>query len=222
MVAGLSPRSTCSVDEAVDILVADRSQRLLADGGGELLQVKALILPGVGGGIAQRLAQLTTTAEFPPSMKRPPRGSVESVLESILRTGGRHLAPSPDMNGGIYNRSTLNRFVSADSIIPEPGSSQAFNRYSYVYNSPTLYVDPSGHCGGDPDNHNPFDDNGDILLDCTYGNFNAMSIEQRIAGMLAFMQMRTELHDWFNNIVGIMGMAIVTSVWQSLAVGCRW
>lgn len=30
--------------------------------------------------------------------------------------------------------------------MPEPGNPQALNRYSYVYNSPTRYTDPSGHC----------------------------------------------------------------------------
>jgi len=39
----------------------------------------------------------------------------------------------------------LRRFVQADSIVPEPGNPQSLNRYSYVYNNPLRYIDPSGH-----------------------------------------------------------------------------
>jgi len=39
----------------------------------------------------------------------------------------------------------LGRFVSADTVVPEPGNPQAFNRYSYVLGNPLKYVDPSGH-----------------------------------------------------------------------------
>ena len=35
--------------------------------------------------------------------------------------------------------------MSVDSIVPEPGNPQAFNRYSYVLGNPLRYVDPSGH-----------------------------------------------------------------------------
>ena len=39
----------------------------------------------------------------------------------------------------------LSRFTSADSIVPQPGNPQAWDRYSYVQNSPINYTDPSGH-----------------------------------------------------------------------------
>ena len=38
----------------------------------------------------------------------------------------------------------LGRFLAPDPIVPEPGNPQAFNRYSYVYNNPYKYTDPSG------------------------------------------------------------------------------
>jgi RHS repeat-associated protein len=41
--------------------------------------------------------------------------------------------------------SALGRFVQADSIIPNPGDPVAWDRYSYVRNSPLRYVDPTGH-----------------------------------------------------------------------------
>jgi hypothetical protein len=44
-----------------------------------------------------------------------------------------------------FYHPALGRFVSADTIVPEPGNPQDFNRYSYVQNNPINYVDPSGH-----------------------------------------------------------------------------
>ncbi|MCP5099823.1 MAG: RHS repeat-associated core domain-containing protein, partial [Chloroflexi bacterium] len=43
----------------------------------------------------------------------------------------------------------LNRFSSADTIVPNPANPQSFNRFSYVGNNPLKYIDPSGHCGAD-------------------------------------------------------------------------
>ena len=37
------------------------------------------------------------------------------------------------------------RFCTPDPIVPAPGYPPALNRYSYVYNNPLKYVDPSGH-----------------------------------------------------------------------------
>ncbi len=44
----------------------------------------------------------------------------------------------------------LGRFVSADTIVPGAGNSQAYNRYMYVLGNPLGRTDPSGHgaCGG--------------------------------------------------------------------------
>jgi hypothetical protein len=44
-----------------------------------------------------------------------------------------------------YYAPTLGRFIQADTIIPNPGSSQDFNRYTYVRNNPLKYIDPTGH-----------------------------------------------------------------------------
>jgi RHS repeat-associated protein len=45
-----------------------------------------------------------------------------------------------------YYDGALGRFVQPDTIIPNPYNPQALNRYSYVYNNPLRYRDPSGHC----------------------------------------------------------------------------
>lgn len=39
----------------------------------------------------------------------------------------------------------INRFASADTIVPNAKNPQSFNRYSYSYNNPVKYRDPSGH-----------------------------------------------------------------------------
>jgi RHS repeat-associated protein len=49
-----------------------------------------------------------------------------------------------DYNARFYS-SRLGRFISPDSIVPEPRNPQAWNRYSYTINNPLKYVDPSGH-----------------------------------------------------------------------------
>jgi RHS repeat-associated protein len=47
------------------------------------------------------------------------------------------------MNGRVYDQIT-GRFLSADPFVPDPEFTQSFNRYSYVYNNPLTYTDPSG------------------------------------------------------------------------------
>jgi hypothetical protein len=37
------------------------------------------------------------------------------------------------------------RFISADTIVPDPGNPQDFNRYTYVRNNPLGYTDPTGN-----------------------------------------------------------------------------
>jgi deazaflavin-dependent oxidoreductase (nitroreductase family) len=50
---------------------------------------------------------------------------------------------------GVY----LNRWIQPDTIVPEPGNPQSLNRFSYSYNNPVRYTDPTGHkpCSDDPE-----------------------------------------------------------------------
>ncbi len=43
----------------------------------------------------------------------------------------------------------LGRFLQPDTLVPGAGNPQAFNRYSYGYNNPSRFSDPSGHLGKD-------------------------------------------------------------------------
>jgi RHS repeat-associated protein len=44
-----------------------------------------------------------------------------------------------------YYVSSIGRFASADSLVPDPAAPQSHNRYSYSLNNPTNYSDPTGH-----------------------------------------------------------------------------
>jgi RHS repeat-associated protein len=58
---------------------------------------------------------------------------LESALGSVYHMGAR------------FYDSALGRWLSADTIVPEPGNPQSLNRFSYCLNNPLAYVDPSGH-----------------------------------------------------------------------------
>ena len=47
--------------------------------------------------------------------------------------------------GARYYDPVLGRFISADTLVPEPGNPQALNRYAYGLNNPLKYTDPTGH-----------------------------------------------------------------------------
>lgn len=49
-----------------------------------------------------------------------------------------------NMNARLYD-PLLGRFVSADTVLPDPLNLQSVNRYSYALNNPFRYTDPSGH-----------------------------------------------------------------------------
>ncbi len=54
-----------------------------------------------------------------------------------------------NMNGRIHD-PVLGRFISPDPYIQEPTNAQNYNRYSYVWNNPLRFTDPSGYMGFDP------------------------------------------------------------------------
>ncbi|MBP6473498.1 MAG: RHS repeat-associated core domain-containing protein [Chloroflexi bacterium] len=67
-------------------------------------------------------------------------------------------------NARFYAPS-LGRFLSADSIVPDPTNPQSLNRYSYTWNSPLNLIDPTGHreCGASDD--------------CSYGGIMSPKID---------------------------------------------
>ena len=49
--------------------------------------------------------------------------------------------------GARWYEVRIGRWVSADTIIPDPTNPQSLNRYSYVSNNPCNLIDPTGYCG---------------------------------------------------------------------------
>jgi RHS repeat-associated protein len=68
-----------------------------------------------------------------PTDYRFTRQRIESAL-GIYQMGARWYDPY------------TNRWVSPDTIIPDPTNPQSLNRYSYSLESPLTYTDPDGHC----------------------------------------------------------------------------
>ena len=89
-----------------------------------------------------------------------PWGEIPDTWDNALPTdytytGQREANPSPgirllDYNARHYYPFT-GRFISPDTIVPEPGNPQSLNRYSYANNNALRYTDPSGYAaiGGD-------------------------------------------------------------------------
>ncbi|MFL0803131.1 MAG: hypothetical protein K6L81_05405 [Agarilytica sp.] len=48
------------------------------------------------------------------------------------------------MNGRVYD-PVIGRFLSPDPLVQAPYNSQSYNRYTYVFNNPLSFVDPTGY-----------------------------------------------------------------------------
>ncbi len=70
---------------------------------------------------------------------------------SSLNTDRKFTGQTEDQSIGLYWYASraydpdTGRFCTPDPIVPAPGYPPALNRYSYVYNNPLKYTDPSGH-----------------------------------------------------------------------------
>lgn len=72
-------------------------------------------------------------------------------LQSSFKVSNRFTGQVSDDETGLYYYVAryydpeLGRFIQADTIIPDFGDPQSYNRYCYVRNNPLRYTDPSGH-----------------------------------------------------------------------------
>jgi RHS repeat-associated protein len=83
------------------------------------------------------------------NFRTPPTGSNPTITNHGY-TGHRHNNTGNDNLGLIYMNARyylpeVGRFISPDTIVPEPGNPQSFNRHAYSANNPVKYNDPSGH-----------------------------------------------------------------------------
>ncbi|MFN0246954.1 MAG: RHS repeat-associated core domain-containing protein [Kofleriaceae bacterium] len=72
--------------------------------------------------------------------------STGAIANDVTLANGRSDEDLPlvDMGARFYD-PRLGRFISADTIVPDPFDSQALDQYAYVLNSPPNYTDPTGH-----------------------------------------------------------------------------
>jgi len=76
-----------------------------------------------------------------------PRADVGSITQTDKTYTGQRDVPDTglmDYRARMYS-PWLGRFIQPDTIVPGAGNSQAWNRYSYVLNSPLTFIDPTGH-----------------------------------------------------------------------------
>ena len=71
---------------------------------------------------------------------------------SLYRSIGKHLDEFGliNMNGRMYD-PVLRRFLGADPVVQKPAFSQSYNGYSYCFNNPLKYLDPTGFIATDGD-----------------------------------------------------------------------
>ena len=73
------------------------------------------------------------------------RNSTGSLPTNKLFTGQRSDNTGLYYYGARYYDPEIGRFISADTIVPNPSNPQSLNRYSYCLNNPLKYTDPTGH-----------------------------------------------------------------------------
>jgi RHS repeat-associated protein len=75
----------------------------------------------------------------------------ERLGSGTLPTDYRFTGQRKEQSLGIYAMGarwydpSLNRWLSADTLVPDSNDPPSFNRYSWVRNNPLIYVDPTGH-----------------------------------------------------------------------------
>jgi RHS repeat-associated protein len=70
-----------------------------------------------------------------------------STWASSYRFTGQEFDPEYDLynyNARLYD-PIMSRFITPDTIVPNPYNPQSLNRYTYCHNNPLNYIDPSGH-----------------------------------------------------------------------------
>jgi hypothetical protein len=69
--------------------------------------------------------------------------------EGIVSVGAKSREPGEAGNGRVYDL-VVGRFLSPDPVIQSPDFTQNYNGYSYCFNNPLKYTDPSGYSAYNP------------------------------------------------------------------------
>ena len=90
---------------------------------------------------------LSENRYMPFGEKRTISGTTSITETDFTYTGQRDYSGDFGLMDYRYRflSTRLGRFTQPDSIVPEAGNPQAWNKYSYTSNNPMIYNDPSGH-----------------------------------------------------------------------------
>jgi len=97
--------------------------------------------------VTNKNGDLIQHTEYTPYGEFSPSASVTDERVTQYLFTGKLLDTSTNLYyyGARYYDPELGRFTQADTIVPDPGNPQAFNRYAYTENNPINYTDPTGH-----------------------------------------------------------------------------
>jgi RHS repeat-associated protein len=119
-----------------------------------------------------------------------------------------------DSESGLYNYDArlydpvIGRFISADSEVPYFYKPQRLNRYSYCYNNPLVYTDPSGNTAyWSPNTGGQYD----IFSTVDFFNIGVPIIDNTILSIF---------NDAFN-IIGLLGNGVTNSL-GTISEGINW
>jgi len=93
---------------------------------------------------ASTSGDLTTELRYYPfGLDRYDAGSQKTAY----RFTGQRIEETLDLYyyGARWYDPVVGRFLQPDTTVPNPGNPQSLNRYTYVYNNPLRYQDPTGH-----------------------------------------------------------------------------
>jgi len=104
--------------------------------------------------LGSTVATAQTNGTLTSTIKYFPWGATRSTT-GTLPTDKKFTGQRLDSTGLYYYNAryydpAIGRFISPDTIVPDPANPQSLNRYAYCLNNPLKFVDPTGHEGTDP------------------------------------------------------------------------
>jgi RHS repeat-associated protein len=133
--------------------------------------------------------------------------------------------------GARWFDASLGRFTSADTIIPNFGDPQAWDRYAGMNNNPVVFVDPSGHMADRGGGASSMGDDwwkkrGDKIhqtpkppFDSNLGGNKNQTDKEETGPITDFiLQLPGSAENWSNLATGIDMMAWLTDIYAASAV----